>query len=62
MPLKSGSSKKTVSNNIKELVDDWKQDGDIGNSHPKTKKAAVKQAVAISLKKAGKSNQTTTKK
>ena len=38
-----------------KIVHDWEQDGAIGSSHPKTKKKAVKQAVAISLKKAGKS-------
>lgn len=53
--LRNGSSRRTVGLNIKELVDDWKEDGSIGNSHPKTKKAAVKQATAIALKKAGKS-------
>lgn len=55
MPLKKGSSQATISSNIKEIVDDWKGDGSIGNSHPKTKKKAIKQAVAIALKKAGKS-------
>lgn len=55
MPLRKGASQKTISANIKELVDDWKKDGTIGNSHPKNKKEAVKQAVAISLNKAGKS-------
>ncbi len=55
MPLKKGSSKKTVSHNIKEMVDSWEHSGKIGNSHPESKKKAVKQAVAISLKKAGKS-------
>ena len=59
MPLKKGSSRATVSHNIKELVDDWKDDGSIGNSHPTSKKHAIKQAVAISLQKAGKSNRTT---
>jgi hypothetical protein len=53
MPLKPG--KKNVSKNIKELVDSYKKSGKIGTSRPKSKKAAVKQAVAISLKKAGKS-------
>jgi hypothetical protein len=53
MPIKGGKSRKTISSNVKELVDEWKEDGAIGTSHPPDKKAAVKQAVAISLKKAG---------
>lgn len=53
MPLKSGSSRKTISGNIQELVDTYQAKGRIGTSAPKSKKAAVKQAVAISLKKAG---------
>jgi len=52
MPLKPGSSRKTVSGNIQELVDTYQSKGRIGTSTPKSKKAAVKQAVAISLKKA----------
>jgi len=55
MPLKKGSSRKTVSGNIKEMVDGRKEDGAIGNSRPKSKKKATRQAVAIALKKAGKS-------
>ena len=55
MPLRRGSSQSVVSSNIKTLVDDWKQDGAIGTSHPPTKKKAIKQAVAIALAKAGKS-------
>ena len=54
MPLKKGSSKSTISNNIKTLVDDWKEHGAIGTSHPPTKQAAIKQAVAIALTTAGK--------
>jgi hypothetical protein len=54
MPLRKGSSQPVVSNNIKLLVDEWKKDGSIGTSHPRTKKKAIKQAVAISLAKAGK--------
>ena len=53
MPLKSGSSRKTISGNIRELVGGYEEKGRIGTSTPKSKKAAVKQAVAISLKKAG---------
>ena len=55
MPLKKGSSQSVVSKNITTLVDDWKQDGSIGTSHPPTKKKAIKQAFAIALAKAGKS-------
>lgn len=55
MPLKRGASPSVVSGNIKTLVDDWKKGGSIGTSHPRTKKKAIKQAVAIALTKAGKS-------
>jgi len=48
MPLKKGKSKKVQSENIKELVDTYKEKGKIGTSNPKNKKAAIKQAVAIS--------------
>ena len=58
MPLRKGSSQSVVSSNIKTLVDDWNKDGSIGTSHPRTKKKAIKQAVAIALGKAGKSRST----
>ena len=58
MPLKKGTSQAVVSSNIKTLVDDWKKKGSIGSSHPATKGKAIKQAVAISLGKAGKSRKT----
>jgi hypothetical protein len=58
MPLRKGSSQSVVSSNIKTLVDDWKKDGSIGTSHPLTKSKAIKQAVAISLAKSGKSRNT----
>lgn len=54
MPLKKGSSQKTISRNIGELVSDFKKDGAIGTSKPKSKAAAVKQAAAIAYEKAGK--------
>ena len=55
MPLKSGKSQDTVKRNIKTLVHEYESSGSIAKSRPKSKKKAVKQAVAISLKKAGKS-------
>ena len=51
MPLKSGSSEKVRSTNIAELVRSFKRTGRIGNSEPKSKAAAVKQAVAIAYRK-----------
>ncbi|HJV83706.1 hypothetical protein [Noviherbaspirillum sp.] len=55
MPLKGGKSQDAVKSNIKTLVHEWEDEGKIGSSHPRSKKKAIKQAVAISLKKAGKS-------
>lgn len=54
MPLKKGSSQKTISRNIGELVGAYKEKGRIGTSRPKSKSAAVKQAAAIAYEKAGK--------
>lgn len=56
MPLKKGSSNKTISKNISELVGTYEKKGKIGASKPKSKSAAQKQAVAIALNTAGKSN------
>ena len=53
MPLAKGKSNKTVSKNIQTLVDDYQKSGRIGTSKPASKKAAVKQATAIALQKAG---------
>lgn len=61
MPLKTGSSRKTVSTNVKKLVHEYERDGTIGTSHPASKKKAVKQAVAIALSKAGKSRRKTSR-
>lgn len=55
MPLKRGSSQATISANVKKLVHEYDEDGAIGTSHPKSRKKAVKQAVAIALSEAGKS-------
>ena len=54
-PLRKGKSKKTISANIRELVHSWEKTGKIGTSRPKTKKQAVKQAVAIALETARRS-------
>lgn len=55
MPLKKGKSQKTVSSNIKELMDEFKASGKIGTSRPADVKEARRQAVAIALSNAGKS-------
>tara|TARA_Y100000114_G_C11522822_1_gene214348 strand:- start:79 stop:255 length:177 start_codon:yes stop_codon:yes gene_type:complete len=55
MPLKRGSSRKTINKNVGELVKSYEKKGKIGKSRPANKKAARKQAVAIALNKAGKS-------
>jgi len=54
MPLKKGSSRKTISTNIGEMVRSYKDTGRIGTSKPASKTAAVKQAAAIAYDKAGK--------
>jgi predicted RNase H-like HicB family nuclease len=55
MPLKRGKSGKVVSENIKELLEEYKHgDGKIGNNRPASAKKAQQMAVAIALKKAGK--------
>ncbi len=55
MPLKRGSSKKTISTNIGEMVRKFKETGKIGTSKPGSIRQAVKQSVAIAFRKAGKS-------
>jgi len=52
MPLKTGKSKEVVHKNVSELMHAYKNKGTIGTSHPKSNKAAQKQAVAIALSKA----------
>jgi hypothetical protein len=56
MPLSRGSSQKTISGNISEMMGKFGKTGSIGSSKPKSKKKAQKQAIAIALEKAGKSN------
>jgi len=52
MPLKKGKSKKVISSNIEELLHNYKEDGTMGTSPPKSMKLAQKQAVAIAYSKA----------
>lgn len=51
MPLTPGKSPKTLSTNIKEIMDSYKSKGSIGTSKPKSAKKAQKQAVAIAYSK-----------
>lgn len=55
MPLKKGSSQKTISKNIEEIMRSYKKTGKIGSSKPKSSKAAREQAAAIAYSSAGKS-------
>lgn len=52
MPLKKGTSRKTISANIETEMYAYEKTGKIGNSTPASKKKAQKQAVAIAYRKA----------
>jgi len=54
MPLKKGSSQKTISGNIGEMVRKFKDTGKIGTSRPGSTRKAVKQAAAIAYSTARK--------
>ena len=51
MPLISGKSKKTLADNIDELMHSYKRKGTLGKSKPASAKAAQKQAIAIAYSK-----------
>jgi hypothetical protein len=62
MPLKEGSSKKTISKNIETEMKKYKNTGKVGKSKPESKKKATKQAAAIAYSKAGKGKKKDEKK
>ena len=55
MPLKHGSSKKTISSNIRECIESYKKSGKIGNIKPKNLKHAMSICGAASYSTARKS-------
>jgi hypothetical protein len=61
MPLKKGTSQKTISSNIKTLLHEYEQNGTIGTSEPANAKKAQKQAVAIALNVADDAGKKSTK-
>jgi hypothetical protein len=54
MPLKSGRSKEVIQENIREIMHSFKKKKRIGTSKPRSKKEALKQAIAIAYAKARK--------
>jgi hypothetical protein len=54
MPLKKGSSKRVISENIGEMVGKYKRTGTLGSSKPGSTKKAAAQAAAIAYDEAGK--------
>ena len=54
MPLKHGSSQKTISSNIRECILSYKSKGTIGNIKPKNLKHAMSICSGMSYKSARK--------
>jgi hypothetical protein len=47
----------SVSNNVRKLIDEWEHEGRMGGRRPAPPKGAIRQAIALSLKKAGRNAQ-----
>jgi hypothetical protein len=54
MPPKKGRSQKTISSNIKEIMDSYKKTGKIGNIRPRNSAHALEIAKAAAMRSAGK--------
>lgn len=61
MPLKKGTSQRTISDTIRTEMHQYERTGKIGNSQPTSKKKAQKQAAAIAYRKARASGRSTSK-
>lgn len=51
MPLKSGKSRRVLSQNVRELLRAFKKTGRIGKAHPKDMERARKMALAVAYQK-----------
>lgn len=51
--LQKGTSWISVSHNVRKLIEEWEHEGRVGARHPLTRKEAIRQAITLSLKKAG---------
>jgi len=55
VPFKKGSSKSTISTNIRECINSYKKSGKVGNTHPRNLKHAVKICTAAAYTSARRS-------